>query len=1110
MTVVLGALRLVPLFLSTKFFVGGQAESHMARIEHPEDLSAIEELYVPLEHVCDGFEEQWDNCKELPKCGPCTPRDCVFGSWGEWQLQGGCTGLELRHRVVEVESNHCGEPCTGSLTETATYVLDECLAKGADCQLSAWSPWTQCADKKDQSMRTRKVQTPPTSGGKDCMGSLQETRPCGGPKSNDCLFGSWHEWTSCSVSCGFGRHTRMRYVDSEAHHGGHTCNDMLLETQVCGGATCDGQNCEISEWNLWSTCDEMFTQRFRHRQVLREPSGSGTACNGALQETIGCPQDPKEDCVIGDWEGWGLCDKTCDGGQRFRERNLKVAATHGGTCPLVQLKESGSCSTQPCNPGGPEDCQLEEWAQWGACAASCGEGTTQRSRRISHFAVESGKPCTGALHEATKCVTHMCHVQDCRWSDWEQWSSCSVSCDGGTKTRTRNIAVSPQGGSLCEPKDKSEVAPCATQTCGEGCIDGAWGEWREWTPCSGSCNDAYRYRRRSVDKHPNYCGNATEGIREEYAQCDRLPTCNVDKDCEVSPWSTWTGCSCHCFGMRHRARFIATFPAGAGRSCVDESLKEIEPCNPGPGEVTPMDCSNERQQDCKMHEWEGWSQCSVTCGGGQRSRIREVEQHAQGGGIPCETALLETEGCGTGECEAHQCQDCRWSAWSPWGQCPRCGGQRYRHRNIEIMPNRCGKRCELKSAKEVTDCPLTPECNQTLFCTWTEWTSKDCSGRCGHSTTMISRSLGLYKSLPFSMTGQVAPLFEAVDPSKCAGTQMNQTVCTYTHPCERCIPIPCEFAEWAEWAEPTCDGLCQRSRTIKAVNNECGLPCDGPLTETKQCKADCMNPRDCLLSDWGDWSGCTDPGQSNGQRYRAREIKQSPMHGGKPCLGILEDTVGCHQAPPKPCTFTDWGEWNSCTARCGSGWHQRTRNIEDHANRGGLSCDGSLRELDECTHMDQTCGSDAVVPCILEDWGTWSTCDHTHMRFRDRPMTQEAKNGGEPCSGETNQGISCGWDPVPCQISAWTTWGPCDRPCGAGQQQRQRQIEVFPKNNGLACPDDIMETQGCLMKPCAIVNTEVSDWGEWGGCSENCGPGVQKRRRTILHLRNAGGRGYEG
>ena len=48
----------------------------MAQI-NPADLSAIGELYVPVEHICDGFQEQWDNCPGQAPQNRCADSESV-------------------------------------------------------------------------------------------------------------------------------------------------------------------------------------------------------------------------------------------------------------------------------------------------------------------------------------------------------------------------------------------------------------------------------------------------------------------------------------------------------------------------------------------------------------------------------------------------------------------------------------------------------------------------------------------------------------------------------------------------------------------------------------------------------------------------------------------------------------------------------------------------------------------------------------------------------------------------------------------------------------------------------------------------------------------------
>lgn len=1068
----------------------------------PQTTGGVQELFIegqPEDHICNGYDEAWGNCEGLPECGPCVPANCVWGPWGEWHYAGGCIGLNFRERTIRSRANECGTPCTGAREESQRFVRPECKPQGADCMLSAWTEWSPCREEKDQSIRTREIQQPPGNGGAPCDRSLQETKPCGGPKKVDCQLGQWQPWTSCSAPCGEGRHTRMRRLEHDAENGGRACRDGILQTAPCMEKPCPGQDCALSSWSEWTRCDDDHTQRYRRRQILQAPKGAGKPCATRLQETLGCPRPEPVDCAVSSWTEWNECDRTCGGGQQFRERKVTSPAINGGGCRLIALKDTASCNTVPCFAPQPQDCELGTWNAWSQCSATCGEGAKRRTRKVVSFATFGGEGCKGSLEQLAICRAGDCKMADCLWSEWEEWSSCSVSCGGGDKHRTRQIAVSPtNGGAPCDPKGKGEVAPCRVEPCGEDCIDGTWGSWREWTQCSGPCRTAYKSRRRNVDVQPNSCGKAPKGLREEFVQCTSLPSCTVDRDCQVSEWGEWSHCSCHCFGVRERNRYIAEFASGSGSPC-NHGLKQIEPCNPGMGQQTPSDCADRPQEDCIMGEWTIWSTCSVTCGGGHRERSRSVLQPSQHGGTPCDSDLLVTEPCGTEPCKSSSsCQDCLWGKWSEWSACSKCGGQKYRHRSIERMPNRCGKRCDLKTAKEVTECPNN--CDQIRYCAWTEWSEGQCGG-CGNSTTMRNRALGL-------RTVADDYLFMGTEETKCAGTQLDQSLCPFTKPCGTCVPLPCTFGDWSDWTAPSCQGLCERNRVIKEMNNECGEPCSGSLLETKRCPTvACGHVKDCILSEWGEWSVCSHNDHS-GQRYRGKIVVQRPSHGGTPCTGPLKETTGCNQTAPHSCSFGEWREWGACSMSCGIGWHTRAREILQPHSMGGFPCEGKLKEVQHCVSGDDSaCAGGGRTNCELGDWQEWSACGPDGQRYRDREIAQLAAHGGTACAGSVHETETCDLKKVDCRYSAWTEWDQCDRECGKGQTHRQRQIHRFPENGGKTCPHELMQTQGCELKPCVVRNCAVSSWAQWSACNKACGPGMQTRVRSVEHLRDPGGRG---
>ena len=149
--------------------------------------------------------------------------------------------------------------------------------------------------------------------------------------------------------------------------------------------------------------------------------------------------------------------------------------------------------------------------------------------------------------------------------------------------------------------------------------------------------------------------------------CGDMAPCVPDQDCKLGEWGPWSPCSCTCFGVRERRRVVVTFRAGNGKACID----------------------------CKVDAWSDWSVCSATCDGGQTIRSREILSPLTNDcGKPCTDALSETKPCNAARCGVEACIDCQWGMWSEWSECSKCGGQRWRHWQIDLMPNYCGQRCD--------------------------------------------------------------------------------------------------------------------------------------------------------------------------------------------------------------------------------------------------------------------------------------------------------------------------------------------------------------------------------------------------------------------------------
>ena len=88
------------------------------------------------------------------------------------------------------------------------------------------------------------------------------------------------------------------------------------------------------------------------------------------------------------------------------------------------------CNTEPCP-------FWESWIPQGECSRSCDRGEMVETRLCRHGIVGQA----GCEGNSTRIVS--CQIAPCpsAWSEWSMYGSCSASCGGGTRNRTRICMV---------------------------------------------------------------------------------------------------------------------------------------------------------------------------------------------------------------------------------------------------------------------------------------------------------------------------------------------------------------------------------------------------------------------------------------------------------------------------------------------------------------------------------------------------------------------------------------------------------------------------------------------------------------------------------------------
>ena len=794
-----------------------------------------------------------------------------------------------------------------------------------------------------------------------------------------------------------------------------------------------------------------------------------------------------EDCRYGWRVGeWGRCEGECGEGRRGRVvecvlMNNDTMVDSSYCSPEATPESTALCHTQ-------QGCHYE-WGEgdWSNCSTVCGEG--ERTRQIScvltnNDTIVDHSHCSETPPETRSfCYTEQgCHYE---WREGS-WSECSVVCGEGERMRQISCVLT-NNNTIVDHSHCSEAPPESTTLCytERGCRY----EWREgeWSDCSTVCGDGERTRQVS-------CVLTNNNTVVDHSHCSETPPestshCHTQQGCHYE-WreGSWSECSVVC-GEGERTRQI---------SCVlvnNNTVVDYSHCS---SETTPESttlCYTER--GCH-YEWrEGdWSECSIVCGEGERMRQiscvltnnNTVVDHSHCSETPPES---------TSHCHTQQGCHYEWREGS-WSECSVvCGeGERTRQISCVLTNNNTivgSSRCSSSAAPESTAICYT---EQGCRYEWREGEWSDCSTVCGEGerTRQISCVLTNNDTM--------------VDNSHChEATPETRSFC-YTEQ-------GCRY-EWREGDWSDCSTVCgegERTRQISCVltNNDTMVDNSHCHEATPETRSFCYTEQGCHY-EWreGDWSDCS---TVCGEGERTRQIS---------CVLTNNDTMvdnsHCHEATPETRSFCyteqgchyEWreGDWSDCSTVCGEG--ERTRQISCVLTNNNTIVDGSRCSSSAAPESTAVCSTEQG--CRYE-WreGEWSDCSTVCGEGeRTRQISCVLTNNNtivdhSHCSSETTpESMTLCYTERGCHYE-WTvgSWNECSTVCGEGE--RTRQISCVLTNNDTTvdnshCHEATPETRSF----CYTEQGCHYEWreGSWSECSVVCGEGERTRQISCVLTNN--------
>ena len=608
--------------------------------------------------------------------------------------------------------------------------------------------------------------------------------------------------------CGFGMQERWR-----------TCNYDLFGQDQC---TESGKNekracnthlkpCEY-EWANWGevgpcpvTCGEGFRERKRNcrHKITKEQVSAESNCEGPSLGRVTCENLGK--CPYwSEWREWSNCPVTClantgHKGSRFRRRDCVNGYVGQIGCPQKDIEEKEFCNTMLCP-------MWSVWAEWTRCSASCGAGERERKRTCRNGNGDDSA-CAGDSTQVSMCQAQL---QCPYFENWSSWSPCSVSCEGGDRTRTRICRKfsKKQECQADEDGNDEDAEVCGTNPCPY------WAEWMPWIECDRSCGSGVLKRTRG-------CVNGKVG----QVGCSAIRPDEIEKQKVANAQMGSQSMAGMYGGFYSRGRYDeeTTTAQPQTQPTQPPAEEEVIPCNTEP---CPGDIPSSWQP---WGSWVEWTHCNVTCGGGSNYRYR-VCQAFKPDPNDWRKKVIDSNMCHPADQdEFRACNTKPCPFWAEWTEWTACEADTCMSDGKQNMTRKCinGKSGEV-GCEETEPNVRYKECFHSDCAHWSVW----------YSWSTCSRSCegGFHVRERYCLLGEVGEI-------GCeSGEQIEKAACET----QRCP----SWSSWSRWTE--CNAPCgqghhkSKRHCLNGYKDLAG--CKGPAEREKPCFRQCEQGGVCYKS----------------------------------------------------------------------------------------------------------------------------------------------------------------------------------------------------------------------------------------------------------------------